>query len=120
MSKNRGKSKLSKTVLFNANKHVFNCEKSLGPLFYGPPSYMMALICVSSLLHLSFEDVPCNGDKGLHKKQHFKLSEIHFKASQDKWQGSKDHFLPKFTSSYIQLFHYYARSVNDTQHYTLM
>jgi hypothetical protein len=39
MSKNRGKSKLSKTVLFNANKHVFHCEKSLGPLFYGPPSY---------------------------------------------------------------------------------
>jgi hypothetical protein len=35
MSKNRGKSKLSKTVLFNANKHVFHCEKSLGTLFYG-------------------------------------------------------------------------------------
>jgi hypothetical protein len=47
MSKNRGKSKLSKTVLFNANKHlnwfmhpVFHCEKSLGPLFYGSPSYL--------------------------------------------------------------------------------
>jgi hypothetical protein len=40
MSKNRGKSKLSKTVLFNANKHVFHCEKSLGPLVYGQPSYM--------------------------------------------------------------------------------
>jgi hypothetical protein len=37
MSKNRGKSKLSKTVLFNANKHVFHCEKSLGTLFYGQP-----------------------------------------------------------------------------------
>jgi hypothetical protein len=40
MSKNRGKSKLSKTVLFNANKHVFHCEKSLGPLVYGQPSYL--------------------------------------------------------------------------------
>jgi hypothetical protein len=39
MSKNRGKSKLSKTVLFNANKHVFHWEKSLGTLFYGQPSY---------------------------------------------------------------------------------
>jgi hypothetical protein len=39
MSKNRGKSKLSKTVLFNANKHVFHCEKSLGTFFYGQPSY---------------------------------------------------------------------------------
>jgi hypothetical protein len=38
MSKNRGKSKLSKTVLFNANRHVFHCEKSLGTLFYGQPS----------------------------------------------------------------------------------
>jgi hypothetical protein len=38
MSKNRGKSKLSKTVLFNANKHVFHCEKSLGTLVYGQPS----------------------------------------------------------------------------------
>jgi hypothetical protein len=36
MSKNRGKSKLS-NVLFNANKHVFHCEKSLGTLFYGQP-----------------------------------------------------------------------------------
>jgi hypothetical protein len=40
MSKNRGKSKLSKNVLFNANKHVFHCEKSLGT-FYGQPSYLM-------------------------------------------------------------------------------
>jgi hypothetical protein len=40
MSKNRGKSKLSKNVLFNANKHVFYCEKSLGTLFYGQPSYL--------------------------------------------------------------------------------
>jgi hypothetical protein len=40
MSKNRGKSKLSKTVLFNANKHVFHCEKSLGILVYGQPSYI--------------------------------------------------------------------------------
>jgi hypothetical protein len=40
MSKNRGKSKLSKTVLFNANKHVFHCEKSLGTFFYGQPSYL--------------------------------------------------------------------------------
>jgi hypothetical protein len=39
MSKNRGKSKLSKNVLFNANKHVFHCEKSLGTFFYGQPSY---------------------------------------------------------------------------------
>jgi hypothetical protein len=39
MSKNKGKSKLSKSVLFNANKHVFHCEKSLGPLVYGQPSY---------------------------------------------------------------------------------
>jgi hypothetical protein len=38
MSKNRGKSKLSNNVLFNANKHVFHCEKSLGTLFYGQPS----------------------------------------------------------------------------------
>jgi hypothetical protein len=35
MSKNSGKSKLSKTILFNANKHVFHCEKSLGTLFCG-------------------------------------------------------------------------------------
>jgi hypothetical protein len=35
MSKNRGKSKLSNNVLFNANKHIFHCEKSLGTLFYG-------------------------------------------------------------------------------------
>jgi hypothetical protein len=39
MSKNRGKSKLSKNVLFNANKHVFHCEKSLETFFYGQPSY---------------------------------------------------------------------------------
>jgi hypothetical protein len=39
MLKNRGKSKLSNNVLFNANKHVFHCEKSLGTLFYGQPSY---------------------------------------------------------------------------------
>jgi hypothetical protein len=38
MSKNRGKSKLSKNVLFNANKHVFHCEKPLASLFYGQPS----------------------------------------------------------------------------------
>jgi hypothetical protein len=41
MSKNRGKSKLSKSVLFNANKHVFHCEKSLGTLFYGQSSYIL-------------------------------------------------------------------------------
>jgi hypothetical protein len=35
MSKNRGKSKLSNNVLFNATKHVFHCEKLLGTLFYG-------------------------------------------------------------------------------------
>jgi hypothetical protein len=40
MSKNKGKSKLSNNVLFNANKHVFHCEKSLGTLFYGQPSYI--------------------------------------------------------------------------------
>jgi hypothetical protein len=45
MSKNRGKSKLSKTVLFNANKHVFHCEKSLGTFFYGQPSYMVKGVC---------------------------------------------------------------------------
>jgi hypothetical protein len=39
MSKNRGKSKLFKNVLFNATKHVFHCEKSLATLFYGQPSY---------------------------------------------------------------------------------
>jgi hypothetical protein len=38
MSKNRGKSKLSKNVLLYANKHVFHCGKSLGTLFYGQPS----------------------------------------------------------------------------------
>jgi hypothetical protein len=43
MSKNKGKSKLSKNVLFNANKHVFYCEKSLGTLFYGQPSYIALL-----------------------------------------------------------------------------
>jgi hypothetical protein len=37
MSKNRGKSKLSKNVLFNANKHVFHCEKSLGTFFTDNP-----------------------------------------------------------------------------------
>jgi hypothetical protein len=36
MSKNRGK---SKNVLFNANKHVSHCEKTLGTFFYGQPSY---------------------------------------------------------------------------------
>jgi hypothetical protein len=41
MLKNRGKSKLSNNVLFNANKHVFHCEKSLGTLFYGQPSYIV-------------------------------------------------------------------------------
>jgi hypothetical protein len=41
MSKNRGKSKLSKTVLFNVNKHVFRCEKSLGTFFYGQPLYIL-------------------------------------------------------------------------------
>jgi hypothetical protein len=44
MSKNRGKSKLFKTVLFNANKHVFHCEKSLGTLVYGQPSYFKSNI----------------------------------------------------------------------------
>jgi hypothetical protein len=40
MSKNRGQSKLSKNVLFNANKHGFHCEKLLGTLFYGHPLYI--------------------------------------------------------------------------------
>jgi hypothetical protein len=40
MSKNSGKSKLSKNVLFNANKHVFHCENSLRTLFCGQPSYL--------------------------------------------------------------------------------
>jgi hypothetical protein len=44
MSKNRGKSKLSNSVLFNVNKHVFHCEKSLGTLFYGQPSYIYWLM----------------------------------------------------------------------------
>jgi hypothetical protein len=43
MSKNRGKSKLSNNVLFNANKHAFHCEKSLGTLFYGQPSYKIRI-----------------------------------------------------------------------------
>jgi hypothetical protein len=47
MLKNRGKSKLSKTVLFNANKHVFHCEKSLGTLVYGQPSYFLLNVWVS-------------------------------------------------------------------------
>jgi hypothetical protein len=41
MSKNRGKSKLSKNVLFNANKHVFHCEKSLATLFYDSPHILL-------------------------------------------------------------------------------
>jgi hypothetical protein len=49
MSKNRGKSKLSKTVLFNANKHVFHCEKSLGTFFYGQPSYLEEFLSESVL-----------------------------------------------------------------------
>jgi hypothetical protein len=49
MSKNRGKSKLSKTVLFNANKHVFHCEKLLGTLFYGQPSYNPVAPCGGGL-----------------------------------------------------------------------
>jgi hypothetical protein len=44
MSKNKGNSKLSNNVLFNANKHVFHCEKSLGTLFYGQPSYIAEII----------------------------------------------------------------------------
>jgi hypothetical protein len=40
MSKNSEKSKLSKNVLFSANKHVFYCENSLRTLFCGQPSYM--------------------------------------------------------------------------------
>jgi hypothetical protein len=39
MSKNSGKTKLSKNVLFNANKHVFHCENSLRTLFCGQTSY---------------------------------------------------------------------------------
>jgi hypothetical protein len=44
MSKNRGKSKLSKNVLYNANKQVFHCEKSLATLFYGQPSYIQIIV----------------------------------------------------------------------------
>jgi hypothetical protein len=44
MSKNRGKSKLSENVLFNANKHGFHCEKSLGTLLYGQLSYLPGTI----------------------------------------------------------------------------
>jgi hypothetical protein len=46
MSKNKGKSKLSKNVLFNASKHVFHCEKSLATLFYGQPSYIYIYIYI--------------------------------------------------------------------------
>jgi hypothetical protein len=55
MSKNRGKSKLSKNVLFNANKHVFHCEKSLGTLFYGQPSYMLMYIYVYVCLYVVYK-----------------------------------------------------------------
>jgi hypothetical protein len=37
MSKNRGKSKLSKTVLFNANKHVFIVKNHWDPYFTDHP-----------------------------------------------------------------------------------
>jgi hypothetical protein len=40
ISKNSGKSKLSKNVLLSANKHVFHCENSLRTLFCGRPSYV--------------------------------------------------------------------------------
>jgi hypothetical protein len=66
MSKNRGKSKLSNNVLFNANKHVFHCEKSLGTLFYGQPSVETSVrnkcrcsfYCALFTLHVS---VPIGG-----------------------------------------------------------
>jgi hypothetical protein len=37
MSKNRGKSKLSKNVLFNANKHDFIVKNHWEPYFTGNP-----------------------------------------------------------------------------------
>jgi hypothetical protein len=57
MPKNSGKSKVSKTVLFNANKHVFHCEKSWGTFFYGQPSYMYltdAYIAVHVVIIMGF------------------------------------------------------------------
>jgi hypothetical protein len=57
MSKNRGKSKLSQTVLFNANKHVFHCEKSLGTLVYGQPSYIPSFIKTGAGICKLMEDI---------------------------------------------------------------
>jgi hypothetical protein len=54
MSKNRGKSKLSNNVLFNANKHVFHCEKSLGTLFYGQPCIYIYIYIYIILTHIPF------------------------------------------------------------------
>jgi hypothetical protein len=52
MSKKRGKSKFSKNVLFNTNKHVFRCEKSLGTLFYGQPSYFNGISGLSVAVNI--------------------------------------------------------------------
>jgi hypothetical protein len=57
MSKNRGKSKLSKNVLFNANKHVSHCEKSLGTLFYGQPSYFKHQISSSIVIPVATKPI---------------------------------------------------------------
>jgi hypothetical protein len=61
MLKNRGKSKLSKTVLFNTNKHVFHCEKSLGTLVYGQPriSALRKLHLVGELHSVNMNEVAC-------------------------------------------------------------
>jgi hypothetical protein len=31
---------------------MFHCEKSLGPLFYGPPSYESVTACILHILNL--------------------------------------------------------------------
>jgi hypothetical protein len=60
MSKNRGKSKLSKNVLFNANKHVFHCEKLLGTFFYGQPSYIYTCMYIRCVLEEAKANIMSN------------------------------------------------------------
>lgn len=55
--KNRKKSKFSKDEIFNRNRRVFYCEKSLGTLFYGQLSCVC--VCVCSYLKWEGEDY-CN------------------------------------------------------------
>jgi hypothetical protein len=64
MSKNRGKSKLSKNVLFNANKHVFHCEKSLGTFFYRQPSYkQISMKLDTHYIYTLQEDIYINSNR---------------------------------------------------------